>query len=63
MQFTKPFTGVTAVLYLHESIHIFFVAMLPGTLQKQVDKDSYNDKFIWHSSKMCLFIVDGLLYM
>ena len=37
MQFTKHFTGVTAVLYLHESIHIFF-AMLQGTIQKQVEK-------------------------
>ena len=43
MQFTKHFTGVTAVLY--------FVAMLPGTLQKPVDKGSYDDKFIWCSSK------------
>ena len=53
MQFTKHFTGVTAVLYLHESIHT--VAMLLRPLHKRVDKGSYDDKFKGYSSK-CVYL-------
>ena len=54
MQFTDCFPGVTAVLYLHESIHIY-CCNDAKTLQKQVDKGSYKDKFKGYSSK-CVYL-------